>query len=114
MGLFIGQLQSRRPNDKTRAAAKATLDAFMQALLDQGMIDDFQNVCDNSNNPASRIALGYMQADCQVVYLSVVEYFIVNLQGGQSVTINRVSSQPAGVGTFAASPNASLVSAVNV
>jgi hypothetical protein len=112
MGLFVGQLQSRRPNDKTRAAAKATLDAFMQALLDQGMIDDFQNVCDNSNNPADRIALGYMQADCQVVYLAVVEYFIVNLQGGQSVQITRVNTTP-NVGPFSATPQASLVSAVN-
>jgi len=114
MGLFVGQLQSRRPNDKTRAAAKATLDAFMQALLDQGMIDDFQNICDNSNNPSTRIALGYMQADCQVVFLSVVEYFIINLQGGQSVTINRITTQPQGAGTFAATPNPSLSSAVNL
>lgn len=111
MGLYVGQLQSRRPNDKTRAAAKATLDAFLQALLDQGMIDDFQVVCDNSNNPVNRIALGYMQADVQVVYLAVVEYFIVNLQGGQSVTINRINTQPQGVGTFAATPNANLSSA---
>jgi hypothetical protein len=114
MGLFVGQLQSRRPNDKTRASAKATLDAFMQALLDQGMIDDFQNICDNSNNPATRIALGYMQADCQVVFLSVVEYFIINLQGGQSVQITRVSTNPVGAGTFAATPNPSLISAVNL
>lgn len=112
MGLFVGQLQSRRPNDKTRSAAKATLDAFMQALLDQGMIDDFQNVCDNSNNPASRIALGYMQADCQIVYLAVVEYFIVNLQGGQSVQITRVNTTQNVGGTFFATPQASLVSAV--
>lgn len=114
MGLFVGQLQSRRPNDKTRAAAKATIDAFMQALLDQGMIDDFQCVCDNSNNPVQRIALGYMQADVQVVYLAVVEYFIVNLQGGQSVTINRISTQPQGAGTFSATPNPSLSAAVNL
>ena len=92
------------PDDLGRRAA--------QALLDQGMIDDFQCICDNSNNPAQRIALGYMQADVQVVYLSVVEYFIVNLQGGQSVTINRINTQPQGVGTFSASPNISLVSAV--
>lgn len=114
MGIYVGQLQSRRPNDKTRAAAKATLDAFLQALLDQGMIDDFQVVCDNSNNPVNRIALGYMQADVQVVYLAVVEFFIVNLQGGQSVTINRVNTQPVGAGTFSATPNVNLSSAVNL
>lgn len=113
MGLFVGQLQSRRPNDKTRAAVKATLDAFMQALLDQGMIDDFQNVCDKSNNPDTRIALGYLQADAQVVFLSVVEFFIINLQGGQSVQIQRINTAPANAGTFSATPNVNLVSAVN-
>lgn len=109
MGKFVGQLQSRRPTDKTRAAVKATADAFMQALLDQGMIDDFQNVCDLDNNPVPRIALGYLQLDCQVVFLAVVEYFIINLQGGQSVIINRLSTQP--TSTFAASPNSSIISA---
>jgi len=109
MGIYVGQLQSRRPTDKTRAAVKATADAFFQALLDQGMIDDFQNVCDLTNNPIPRIALGYLQLDCQVVFLAVVEYFIVNLQGGQSVIINRLSTQP--TSTFAASPNSSIISA---
>lgn len=111
MGLFVGRLQSRRPNDKTRGDAKATLDAFMQGLLDQGMIDDFLNVCDNSNNSPERIGLGYIQADCQVVYLSVVEYFILNLQGGQSVQIQRVGTKLANGGFFA-TVNPSLVSAV--
>lgn len=114
MGLFVGRLQSRRPNDRTRAEAKATLDAFLQALLDQGMIDDFQVVCNKSNNPDNRIALGYMQADVQVVYLAVVEYFIINLQGGQSVQINRVRTEPAGTGTFSATPNPNIASSVNI
>jgi phage tail sheath protein FI len=109
LGMFVGQLQSRRPTDKTRAAVKAQADSFFQALLDQGMIDDFQNICDLTNNPVSRIALGYLQLDCQVVYLAVVEYFIVNLQGGQSVIINRLSTQP--TSTFAATPNSSVISA---
>jgi hypothetical protein len=109
MGIYVGQLQSRRPTDKTRAAVKATADAFFQAMLDQGMIDDFQNVCDLTNNPIPRIALGYLQLDCQVVFLAVVEYFIVNLQGGQSVQINKLQTQP--ISTFAATPNSSIISA---
>jgi len=32
-----------------------------------------------------------MQADVQVTYLSVIEKFLVNIEGGQSVQINRVS-----------------------
>lgn len=109
MGQFVGQLQSRRPTDKTRSNCKATADAYFQALLDQGMIDDFQTVCDLTNNPVSRIALGYLQLDIQVVYLAVVEFFIVNLQGGQSVIINKLSTQPNSA--FAATPNSSLISA---
>ena len=50
-----------------------------------------------------------MQLDCQVVYLAVVEYFIVNLQGGQSVIINKISTQP--TSNFAATPNSNLISA---
>mgnify|MGYP003344434694 FL=1 len=40
-----------------------------------------------SNNPLSRVALGYMQADVQVTYLSVVEKFLVNLEGSQATTV---------------------------
>lgn len=95
MGIFVGELQSKRANDGTRRRAKVTLDAFMQAMSDQTMIDAFQNIIDQTNNPDSRIALGYMQADVKVVYLSVVENFIVNIEGGQSVQISRASTQPA-------------------
>jgi len=107
MGIYVGQLQSRRPTDQTRSNVKATLDAFMQALLDQGMIDDFQNICDLTNNSVNMIALGYLQSTSQVVYLAVVEYFIASIQGGQSVTINKISaSAGANVGgTFAAQPD---------
>lgn len=86
MGKFVGMLQGRK-DGKARDQAKATLDAFLMNLQQQGMIDDFSVVCDRSNNPDSRIALGYMQADVKVVYLSVIEYFIVNVEGGQSVVV---------------------------
>jgi Bacteriophage tail sheath protein len=92
MGIYVGQLQSRKPNDETRRRAKATLDAFLTAMVQQNQIDEFQVVLDRSNNPDQRIALGYMQADVKVVYLSVVEYFLINLEGGQSVEIQRQST----------------------
>jgi hypothetical protein len=41
----------------------------------------------------SRVALGYMQADVKVIYLSVIEKFLINVEGGQSVQINRQSTQ---------------------
>lgn len=99
MGLYIGKLQT--PSE--RAQARATLQTFLQNMQDQGMIGDvnapgqpaYSVQLDANNNPSSRVALGYQQADVKVVYLSVVEKFIVNVEGGQSVTINRQSTQAA-------------------
>lgn len=95
MGLFVGKLQSQQANDSTRLAVKATYDAFLQGLADAGMIDAFQVQCDLGNNSAARIAGGYLQVDTKVRYLAVVEYLISNLEGGQSVVINRANTSPA-------------------
>lgn len=97
MGIYIGQLQSRA---KQREAA-ATLSTFFSALQDQGLIGTsdgttpFSVQIDAANNPQGRVALGYMQADVKVIYLSVIEFFIINVEGGQSVQITRGSTQPA-------------------
>lgn len=91
MGLFIGKLQS----EDVRRDASATLQAFLGTLVRQNMIGNadgtqpFSVQIDASNNPKARVSLGYMQADVKVQYLSVIEKFLVNLEGGQSVTINR-------------------------
>lgn len=88
-GWVIGELQTT----DLRRKAKSTQEAFLQVLEDQGMIGDvnggrsFDVQLDAQNNPDSRVALGYMQSDVSVKYLSVVYFFIVNLEGGQSVTI---------------------------
>ncbi len=94
MGQYIGLLQ----NEDNRREAKATLESFFQGMEQQGMIGDpnggpsFGVVLDASNNPSNRVALGYMQADCQVKYLSIIEKFIVNMEGGTSVSISRVAT----------------------
>jgi uncharacterized protein len=49
----------------------------------------FSVVCDTSNNPASRTSLGYVQSDAQVQYQAINEKFIVNLEGGQTVSVQR-------------------------
>ncbi|MDB5965527.1 MAG: putative phage tail sheath protein [Polaromonas sp.] len=89
MGRFVGRLQSMQVNDPTRRQAGSTLSNFLQNMKDQVQVDDFSVVCDLTNNTPTRIALGYMQADVKVRYLSVVEKFLVNLEGGQSVTVVR-------------------------
>lgn len=89
MGIYIGKLQSRQPNDDTRRRAKVTLDTFLASMQQQAQIDEFDVTLDLSNNPVGRIATGYMQADVKVVYLSIVEFFVINLEGGQTVQISR-------------------------
>ncbi len=90
-GYVVGQPQTPDLRRQVRSSIQNFL-ANMQAL---GMIGDVNNpqnpgykvTLDSTNNPNSRVALGYMQADIQVVYLSIVRFFIANLEGGQTVTI---------------------------
>ncbi len=48
----------------------------------------FSVTLDSTNNSDSQVALGYMQADVVVKYLNVVRYFLINLEGGGSVTVS--------------------------
>jgi hypothetical protein len=89
MGMFVGKLQSQAPNDPLRRQVGATLSNFFNSMQQQIQLDDFSVQCDLNNNPTQRIALGYLQADVSVRYLAVVEKFLINVQGGQSVQINR-------------------------
>jgi hypothetical protein len=91
MGRFIGRLHSER----LRSQAKQTLDAFLDAMMptnpgaEDGMIEDFLVICDESNNPPNRRSLGWLTATVQIRYLSIVEFLNVALEGGQSVQITR-------------------------
>lgn len=96
MGKYVGMLQTVTE----RLNAKNTLQAFLANMQQQGMIGSvnggpaFQVTLDATNNPSSRVALGYQQADVKVVYLSVIEYFVINVEGGQSVQIQRLATVP--------------------
>ena len=100
LGKWVGQLQT----PAQRRAAKAQADGFFQNMQTLGQIGNaegttpFKVVLDISNNPPSQVALGYETADATVQYLSVIEKFILNLQGGQSVQIvNSAASVPSSV-----------------
>jgi hypothetical protein len=90
MGIYVGQLVNATLFQNIRG----TLLAFLNGLLSQGMLGTtdgslpFAVVCDSSNNPQSRTALGYVQADVQVRYQAINEKFIVNVQGGQTVQVS--------------------------
>jgi hypothetical protein len=94
VGKYVGTLQTTSQQRK----AKVTLDAFFAGVQQQGLIGDVNGPpawkvqLDANNNPFNRVSLGYEQADIQVTYQSVVEYFIVNMQGGQTVSIDRTTT----------------------
>jgi hypothetical protein len=98
MGTFIGRLQSPLVRDQARGA----INTFLANMWDQGMLGDvtdvakqpFSVVLDNSNNTPSRVALGYMQVDVRVTYLSVITKLLVNVEGGQSVRVSVASIAP--------------------
>jgi len=93
MGLYVGQVI----NSTLLSNIRSTLLSYLSNLLGQGVLGSVDGttpyavVCDSSNNPQSRTSLGYVQADVQVRYQGINEKFLVNLQGGQSVTISTAS-----------------------
>lgn len=99
MGLYEGQLIT--PTLFKRV--KATMTSFFNNMLQQGLLGlnaqdgslPFQIVCDASNNPFSRTSQGYLQCDVAVTYQAIVEKFIINVQGGQTVTFTKTTN-PAG------------------
>lgn len=72
---------------------RASLLGLLSDMRSSGYLDNtgetvpYTVVCDSTNNPTSRTALGYLQADVQVQYMGIVRFFYVNLQAGAGVTI---------------------------
>jgi hypothetical protein len=100
MGQYVGQLI----NADLFRRIRATQLSFLQGMLGQGLLGStdgslpFSVVCDIGNNPAARTRLGYVQSDAQVQYQAINEKFIINLEGGQTVSVQTQtlpSGQPA-------------------
>ncbi len=91
MGRYIGKTQ----NPTVRAQAKGTITSFLSNMEEAGMIGNvnggpaFSVQLDDKNNSMTRVALGYMQADVRVTYLSIVEKFLVNLEGSQATVVRQ-------------------------
>jgi len=74
---------------------KGAMDAFFANLQANNMIGNvnaptqpgWSVQLNAANNPMSQVALGYMVATVMVTYLSIVRMFLVNIEGGQSVTV---------------------------
>jgi hypothetical protein len=99
MGIFVGEVHTLR----TRERAKATIENFLEQLQVTGMIGNpnapdqpaFSVQIDAANNPDVRVEAGFMEANVLVRYLSIIEYFIINLEGGQSVRVTRANTEAA-------------------
>ncbi len=103
VGQFIGDPQAANAigqGGTPSAQLLATLGAFFDNLQEQGLIGApggaiaYSVQVNAANNPPSRVALGYLQADVQVQYQSIIEFLLVNIQGGASVQIQSVGVQP--------------------
>ena len=100
-GFCIGLAQT----PSLRTQVQNTIQSFLMNLWKPGsgpsMIGDVNNPnnvpfsvqINANNNPSSQVALGYMSCYVKVTYLSIVRYFIVSLEGGQSVSVT-VSPNP--------------------
>jgi hypothetical protein len=98
MGVFVGMVVTPDLFGEIRGALKGFLSNLVgQKLLSKTpgansngsikLVLPYSVVCDYTNNPLSRTALGYVQADVQIQYQSINEKFIVNIEGGVSVQI---------------------------
>ncbi len=96
MGIYVGRLQS----PAVRNQASGTINAFLGNMATQGMIGDVNNPQNQpfsvqlnaANNPAARVALGFMQIDVTITFQSIITKLLINVQGGQSVQVVVASS----------------------
>ncbi|GCE89344.1 phage tail sheath protein [Komagataeibacter diospyri] len=87
MGTFVGAVISTTLFGDIRAVLLGTLSNMVGSGI-LGATTDYAVVCDTSNNPQAATALGYVRADVQVRYQGINRFFVVNLQGGASVTVS--------------------------
>ena len=94
MGAYVGAVI----NAGLLTSIRTTLLSFLSNMLGQGMLGSIDGtipysvISDSSNNPQTRTALGYVQADVAVRYQGINEKFIVNLQGGTGVSVSSTQS----------------------
>jgi uncharacterized protein len=91
MGQYIGQVI----NSSLFQRIRSTQMSFLNNMYTQGLLGStngslpFSVICDTTNNPPSRIGLGYVQSDAQIQYQAINERFVVNVEGGQTVQVSR-------------------------
>lgn len=94
MGFAVGEPHTA----ELRRRVKSAISQFLSSLQNPGagrqpMIGDpnggpaYSITCDATNNPDNLVAQGYLFVNVQVKYLAIVRFFVLSLEGGQSVTV---------------------------
>lgn len=84
VGRFVGRLAT--PDEEREA--KSAIGGFLQVEWDEGRIGNVQGTVPYSvEMDSTNVAKGIQAARVQVQYLAVIEYFLVDLTGGQTVEI---------------------------
>ncbi len=84
-GIFNGKVQT----PKLWAEVETTFDDFLSNLEDQDLIEAYQVTVNQTNNPQSQQALGFMNIQVSVTYFGIAAYITVSLNGGTSVVISQ-------------------------
>jgi hypothetical protein len=89
-GQVVGQNQSNSKTDPLRAQVRHSQNTFFEGLATQSppAIDDYNVICDTSNNNPTQVAAHIMTSAARVKYLSSVWYFVAQLIGGNTVQVS--------------------------
>jgi phage tail sheath protein FI len=91
LAAVLGQFVCQPHTKNLRRKAKNCISSFLAELQRLEMIGDpndgpvYSVICDATNNPDSQVSLGYLNITAQVRYLSIANYVVVGLEGGQTV-----------------------------
>ena len=84
-GIFGGQVQTPQLWQEVETA----FDDFLSNLELQNLIEAYQVTVDQTNNPQSQQALGFMNVNVSVTYFGIAAMIVVSLNGGTSVVISQ-------------------------
>jgi len=88
LGQFVNLVQSTQQNDPVRLGVSSVLNGFLGPMKTAFQITDFTVTSDLTNNTPASIAAGFLYASVKVSYMAVINYFIVNLTAGQTVSVS--------------------------
>jgi len=88
LGQFVNLVQSTQQNDPVRLGVNSVLNGYFGPQETAFEINAFKVTCDLTNNTPASIAAGYLYATVRVSYMAVINYFIVNLTAGQTVSVS--------------------------